>query len=159
MGQTESSGKELTETKTAAEVAEHKHKRDCWVIIDKVVYDVTDFLEDHPGGASIILDVAGAYGRPGAEMRVSGAVTTATRSLLTSRVPGDVGCFVNGGCLQVVMALKSTYRCSGSRTIAAGGSGVSCVVLCGCSFEAIGHSDQAKKLLQKYAIAKLQVDE
>ena len=60
MGQTESSGKELTETKTAAEVAEHKHKRDCWVIIDKVVYDVTDFLEDHPGGASIILDVAGA---------------------------------------------------------------------------------------------------
>ena len=51
---------ELTETKTAAEVAEHKHKRDCWVIIDKVVYDVTDFLEDHPGGASIILDVAGA---------------------------------------------------------------------------------------------------
>ena len=31
-----------------AEVAEHSTKTDCWVVINDMVYDVTDFLEDHP---------------------------------------------------------------------------------------------------------------
>ena len=41
------------------EVAKHKHKRDCWIVIHGWVLDVTPFLEDHPGGTSVILDHAG----------------------------------------------------------------------------------------------------
>ncbi|KAL7276586.1 hypothetical protein RUND412_000428 [Rhizina undulata] len=41
------------------EVAKHNSSNSCWVIIHNVVYDVTNFLADHPGGAKIILKYAG----------------------------------------------------------------------------------------------------
>ncbi|OCK84663.1 mitochondrial cytochrome-like protein b2, partial [Lepidopterella palustris CBS 459.81] len=43
----------------AAEVAKHNSRDSCWVVIEGEVYDVTNFLEEHPGGASIILRYAG----------------------------------------------------------------------------------------------------
>jgi delta8-fatty-acid desaturase len=42
-----------------ADVALHNRKEDCWVIVENKVYDVTDFVESHPGGEILILDVAG----------------------------------------------------------------------------------------------------
>lgn len=42
-----------------AEVAKHTKKNDCWIVLDSHVYDVTSFLSEHPGGASIILKNAG----------------------------------------------------------------------------------------------------
>ncbi|OAX44750.1 hypothetical protein K503DRAFT_764653 [Rhizopogon vinicolor AM-OR11-026] len=44
---------------TLEQVAEHKTTTSCWVIIQNNVYDVTDFLFDHPGGANVILRYAG----------------------------------------------------------------------------------------------------
>ncbi|EGV63279.1 FMN-dependent dehydrogenase/cytochrome heme-binding domain [Yamadazyma tenuis] len=41
------------------EVRKHNSKADCWVIIHNKVYDVTDFLSEHPGGSGIILKYAG----------------------------------------------------------------------------------------------------
>ncbi|KAI0932367.1 hypothetical protein AcW1_000485 [Taiwanofungus camphoratus] len=41
------------------EVAGHNDASSCWVIISNKVYDVTDFLPEHPGGAKIILKYAG----------------------------------------------------------------------------------------------------
>ncbi|KAI9924543.1 hypothetical protein ASPWEDRAFT_109673 [Aspergillus wentii DTO 134E9] len=43
----------------AAEVASHKTRESCWVLLYGKVYDVTDFLSEHPGGAKIILKLAG----------------------------------------------------------------------------------------------------
>mmetsp|Transcript_876 Transcript_876/g.2056 ORF Transcript_876/g.2056 Transcript_876/m.2056 type:complete len:130 (+) Transcript_876:24-413(+) len=50
---------------TEEQVAEHNNEKDCWVIIGNEsnggpkVYDVTKYLDDHPGGPEIILDLAG----------------------------------------------------------------------------------------------------
>jgi cytochrome b involved in lipid metabolism len=39
---------------TMEEVSRHNTKGDCWMVIDGKVYDVTSFLENHPGGGSIL---------------------------------------------------------------------------------------------------------
>ena len=44
---------------SAAAVASHNRPDDCWVIVRGVVYDVTNFLLQHPGGAGAILPWAG----------------------------------------------------------------------------------------------------
>ncbi|KAI0333031.1 hypothetical protein GY45DRAFT_1320320 [Cubamyces sp. BRFM 1775] len=41
------------------EVAQHNSRESCWIIVHGKVYDVTDFLDDHPGGSKIILKYAG----------------------------------------------------------------------------------------------------
>jgi len=39
---------------TAAEVARHDQAGDCWMIIDGMVYDLTGWIEAHPGGDAIL---------------------------------------------------------------------------------------------------------
>jgi len=41
------------------EVAKHKTEKDCWVVVNGQVLDVTNFLADHPGGKKAILIYAG----------------------------------------------------------------------------------------------------
>ncbi|KIK69028.1 hypothetical protein GYMLUDRAFT_35069 [Collybiopsis luxurians FD-317 M1] len=41
------------------DVAEHKDASSCWIIIKNQVYDVTEFLSNHPGGPDVILRYAG----------------------------------------------------------------------------------------------------
>ena len=48
-----------SKTFTRGDVAQHSSKEDCWVIFDNVVYDVTDFIADHPGGEDLIMEYAG----------------------------------------------------------------------------------------------------
>jgi len=44
---------------TMEEVAKHTTEKDCWVVLDGKVLDVTKFLPDHPGGVLAILTFAG----------------------------------------------------------------------------------------------------
>ncbi|EXC16929.1 putative cytochrome b5 isoform 2 [Morus notabilis] len=44
---------------TLAEVSDHNTSKDCWLIISGKVYDVTKFLEDHPGGDEVLLSATG----------------------------------------------------------------------------------------------------
>ncbi|KAL3990270.1 Cytochrome b5-like Heme/Steroid binding domain family protein [Acanthocheilonema viteae] len=50
--------KDLTKY-TIAEVAAHNDASSTWIIIDNNVYDVTRFLEEHPGGDEVLLEQAG----------------------------------------------------------------------------------------------------
>ncbi|EMR64065.1 hypothetical protein MGN70_007642 [Eutypa lata] len=50
----------MSKTFTAKDVAEHKdEKNGVWIIVDSDVYDVTNFLEEHPGGAKILKRMGG----------------------------------------------------------------------------------------------------
>ncbi|VDN00860.1 unnamed protein product [Thelazia callipaeda] len=44
---------------TMAEVAKHNDTTSAWIIIDNNVYDLTRFLNEHPGGDEVILEQAG----------------------------------------------------------------------------------------------------
>ncbi|OJJ03699.1 hypothetical protein ASPVEDRAFT_63324 [Aspergillus versicolor CBS 583.65] len=41
------------------EISNHNAPDDCWIVVDNQVWDVTDFLDKHPGGSTIILKYAG----------------------------------------------------------------------------------------------------
>jgi len=43
----------------ASEVAAHKDKSNPWLIIHDQVYDVSKFLDEHPGGEEVLLEQAG----------------------------------------------------------------------------------------------------
>uniref|UniRef100_A0A0N4ZE64 (3R)-3-hydroxyacyl-CoA dehydrogenase n=1 Tax=Parastrongyloides trichosuri TaxID=131310 RepID=A0A0N4ZE64_PARTI len=44
---------------SSSEVALHNSKDSCWIILNDKVYDVTKFLEEHPGGGEVILEQGG----------------------------------------------------------------------------------------------------
>ncbi|KAL6497889.1 hypothetical protein OROHE_026916 [Orobanche hederae] len=44
---------------TLAEVSEHNTSKDCWLVINGKVYNVTKFLEDHPGGDEVLVSSTG----------------------------------------------------------------------------------------------------
>ncbi|KAI9347176.1 acyl-CoA dehydrogenase/oxidase [Zopfochytrium polystomum] len=92
-----------TRSFSRAEVASHNKDGDLWIIIDAVVYDVSDFAALHPGGESVLLDVAGKdctdefYGlhrhavlqKFGPKYAV-GVVSGESPKVLTKVQPGDI---------------------------------------------------------------------
>ncbi|RDW93854.1 putative cytochrome b5 reductase [Aspergillus mulundensis] len=44
---------------TTQEVAAHKTRDDLWLVVNDKVYDVTEYVRDHPGGPDVLLDTAG----------------------------------------------------------------------------------------------------
>ncbi|KAJ9707745.1 hypothetical protein PVL29_000018 [Vitis rotundifolia] len=49
----------LTKLFSMQEASLHNSKDDCWVVIDGKVYDVTTYLDEHPGGDDVILVATG----------------------------------------------------------------------------------------------------
>eukprot|EP00775_Hariotina_reticulata_P009184 gene9184-9350_t len=48
-----------SKTFSLEECKQHTSDKDCWLVVHGKVYNVTDFLEEHPGGYDIILTSAG----------------------------------------------------------------------------------------------------
>ncbi|KAL4869084.1 cytochrome b5-like heme/steroid binding domain-containing protein [Aspergillus spectabilis] len=47
---------------TFKEVADHSTKKDLYLVVHDKVYDCTSFVDEHPGGEEVLLDVAGQDG-------------------------------------------------------------------------------------------------
>lgn len=41
------------------EIAKHKATDDLWIVYNGLVYDVSKFIDEHPGGEEVVVDVAG----------------------------------------------------------------------------------------------------
>lgn len=64
-GSSESSGSTkapLVTTFTAAEVAKHNTATNCWSVVNGKVYDLTSYVNGHPGGATVIKAICGKDG-------------------------------------------------------------------------------------------------
>ncbi|OCT74562.1 cytochrome b5 [Xenopus laevis] len=44
---------------TLEELKQHDHSKSTWILIHNKVYDVTKFLEEHPGGEEVLREQAG----------------------------------------------------------------------------------------------------
>jgi cytochrome b involved in lipid metabolism len=44
---------------TPEELAQHATAKDCWFVIDGIVYDVTKYQDTHPGGNAVMVEHAG----------------------------------------------------------------------------------------------------
>jgi len=77
---------------TVSTVAQHNTADDCWLIIDRKVYDVTNFIGQHPGG-NVILDACGTDATELFETRPMGSGTPHSeyaRDLLNDYFVGDL---------------------------------------------------------------------
>ncbi|KAL8766068.1 MAG: hypothetical protein Q9209_007034 [Squamulea sp. 1 TL-2023] len=48
-----------TQELTFSDVAEHNSKKDLYIVVHDKVYDATAFVDEHPGGEEVLLDVGG----------------------------------------------------------------------------------------------------
>ncbi|XP_056640515.1 cytochrome b5 [Diorhabda carinulata] len=49
----------MTTQYSLAQVKEHNDNKSTWIVIHNEVYDVTPFLNEHPGGEEVLLEQAG----------------------------------------------------------------------------------------------------
>ncbi|OVA14585.1 Cytochrome b5-like heme/steroid binding domain [Macleaya cordata] len=48
-----------TKVYTLEEASQHNTRDDCWVVLDGKVYNVTEYLDEHPGGDDVLLNATG----------------------------------------------------------------------------------------------------
>lgn len=56
------------------EVATHNTPQDCWSVVDGKVYDLTQWIDKHPGGAVVIKALCGKDGTAGFTSKHGGEV-------------------------------------------------------------------------------------
>lgn len=72
---------------TLAEVATHCTRDDAWVIIDERVYDMTRFIDKHPGGVGPMINLAG---KDGTDVFANYHAARIYRTMLPSFLIGEV---------------------------------------------------------------------
>ncbi|XP_065022116.1 cytochrome b5-like [Musa acuminata AAA Group] len=72
---------------TLAEVSAHNSANDCWLVIDGKVYDVTKFLDDHPGGDEVLVS---STGKDATDDFEDVGHSTAARAMLDEYYVGEI---------------------------------------------------------------------
>lgn len=94
-------------TLTIQEVQKHNQSSDCWAIVNNKVYNVTSYLNNHPGGPQTILPYCGA------DMTVAfdtkggrGSHSSVADQELASLLIGQLGSTVNTQTVQSLQNLQ-----------------------------------------------------
>ncbi|KAL8998377.1 MAG: hypothetical protein Q9169_002590 [Polycauliona sp. 2 TL-2023] len=82
-----------TQEMTFSDVAEHNSKKDLFLVIHDKVYDATAFVDEHPGGEEVLLDVGGqdateAFEDVGHSDEARATLEEMKKAIL-KRMPGD----------------------------------------------------------------------
>ncbi|KAK8940692.1 Cytochrome b5 isoform B [Platanthera zijinensis] len=89
----------LTRLYSMQEAAKHTTREDCWVVIDGKVYDVTKYLDDHPGGDDVLIS---ATGRDSAEDFEDAGHSKTARELMKDYCIGEI----HESCANVIPELE-----------------------------------------------------
>ena len=74
---------------TLGQIVEHGDATSCWTTIEGKVYDLTEYIEKHPGGSKSILAICGEDGT-GPFNSMPGSVMAAAKLALAKFVIGDL---------------------------------------------------------------------
>ena len=86
----DTSGSETeNESYTMTQIAEHGDATSCWTAIEGNVYDMTEYIEEHPGGSRAILVICGSDGT-GSFNSMPDAVMPVARMALAKYKIGDL---------------------------------------------------------------------
>lgn len=92
-------------TLNIAEISKHNSASDCWLIISNKVYEVTRYLNSHPGSPSTITPYCGKDGTNAFATKDIGVPHSSTASnLLNNYLLGNVGDTINAQKLQDIQA-------------------------------------------------------
>ncbi|KAF7719847.1 Cytochrome b5 heme-binding domain-containing protein [Penicillium ucsense] len=119
----------MSETKelTLTEVAAHNTKKDLYMIIHEKVYDVTSFVDEHPGGEEVLLDVGG---QDGSEAFEDVGHSDEAREILDGLLVGNVK-RMPGDPAPKAQASTSSSSASASSSSGSLGVGLYAIVLLG----------------------------
>lgn len=118
------------------QIAEHNSPEDVWIVVDGKVYDVTKFVDEHPGGDEIILDLAGQdASEPFTDIGHSEEALRILNTLCVGRVD------INSKPVKVEATTTSSQ---GSHTTGGEGSGI-LVIACAVVFFAVAYYFANKK--------------
>lgn len=73
---------------TSSELAKHNSSASCWTLVSGKIYDLTNYINQHPGGSSTILPLCGADGT--AAFIAQHGSSSAAQSALASLYIGDL---------------------------------------------------------------------
>jgi len=86
---------------STAEVTKHNTRSDCWSIVKGKVYNLTSYVQSHPGGASVIANICGKDGS-GAFSNVHGAQSKPNNTL-DGFLLGTVGSSISSQASQKII--------------------------------------------------------
>ncbi|CAL5056853.1 unnamed protein product [Urochloa decumbens] len=110
------------------EVGKHNSRKDCWLVIAGKVYDVTAFMEEHPGGDEVLLACTGNNNN---NNPLHFPLSSMGDRLMCSR-----------------RKINSLTQSPPPPSFRAGKDATA-------DFEDIGHSDDAKEMMPQYLIGEL----
>jgi cytochrome b involved in lipid metabolism len=99
---------------TLQEISQHNLAADCWMIINNKVYNLTNYLNAHPGGVNAILPYCGQDGTNAFATKNQGVPhSSAADNLLSSFYLGDVGQAIGSQQIQNVQSQTQNIPSSG----------------------------------------------
>ncbi len=80
---------------TASEVAKHSTTQDCWTIVSGKVYNVTSYINSHPGGSQAVISICGVDGTVAFQTKGGGGSHSQNAvNILSSFYVGDINTLV-----------------------------------------------------------------